>query len=186
MQVDINLLPKKRSGLRSSKVAFMIVITLFMFCSIGIGSIYYISSQNISQLEADYKAHQSQTERLQVQLSEINENGSSSVGNEFESLVGTRVETIKVIDHILKRLPAGGLLNISYAEDGNVNVMASFKSLEDVAAYQKQLVQAEGMYSIELLKLNQQESEDASTKSYIANLHVKYEPLQYLSQGGTR
>ncbi|WP_349408029.1 hypothetical protein [Pseudalkalibacillus sp. SCS-8] len=188
MQVDINLLPqKKKKIVRRTRRSSVILVVVALTGVILLAFSAYWTNSEVKKLESERSTLEAKSTEIGNKLSEMAQD-STAFKQEVDRVFSERMETTRVVDDVFQPLAKDALVNISFTNDGRIQVLAQFQRLEDVAAYQQKLAETPGILGVQLLKLTKNEADKekaAKVKKYTADYDVKYDPTTYSNEGGT-
>ncbi|WLD92245.1 hypothetical protein [Alkalihalobacillus sp. AL-G] len=194
MEVEINLLPRKKKSINTNRKLYILLLVVFLVGSIGIVTTEYFAMMEISRLEEEAESLKKLRLKVENEL-----NGTSpaqqeeSIRKEINEVISNRVITSEVVDQVMQQLPERAMtLNISYKNDGAVKVLGQFEQMSDVAKYQSQLLNATGIEKVILVKLirnDEQLKADQETSNqthYFADLSITFDRGMFFDGGGLK
>ncbi|MGM7702188.1 PilN domain-containing protein [Pseudalkalibacillus sp. Hm43] len=187
MQVEINLLPQKKKIVKSTRKVTILMTVVFMLGMIVIGGATYLANQKVKALEVELQGIQEQRKVIEEQIVQMKD-PSNTLQKEIKALTEERIDTTDVVADVLQPLNKDAMLNLTYANDGNVLLLGKFKGLEDIATYEQNLIKTEGISEVKVIKITKNSELEGEIVSgdvpYFTEFEVKYAKEAYRPQGG--
>ncbi|WP_261133092.1 hypothetical protein [Bacillus sp. Marseille-Q3570] len=201
MQVDINLLPQKKTSSSKNRKMVLLLLAIIITGIVGITTTKIFAMLEIADLEKQVEILQDERSNIERQLNKSTDN-SQEMLKELNKLITSRIATTDVIDEILGPLKKGSIEQIGYSESGTVTLGTTFTQLEEIAEYQRKLLESDGIIDVTIIRVsrNDQESEQLAevlegetketsetqetSKNYYADFEIAYHTERFTKKGG--
>ncbi|WP_221566261.1 hypothetical protein [Alkalihalobacillus sp. TS-13] len=201
MQVDINLLPQKKTSASTTRKMVFLLLVISIIGIAGITTSKILAILEISELEKQVEILQDERSNIEGQLNTSSEK-SKEMLKELNQLISSRIATTDVIDEMIEPLKNGSLEQIGYSENGTVTLVTTFTKLEQIAEYQRQLLESDGILDVTIVRVSKNDQgfeqiaeviegetketseTEKTSKNYFADFEIVFHTERFTKKGG--